>query len=185
MSLKILLFGKPGSGKDTQAVALAEYFHLAHFSAGDLLRKEVLSGSDLGKVIAPYVERGEIVPNGVAGKLMKAHILSEEVQKSGYVIVNYPRKVESFKEYLAHDTPAAVVVLDVSDEEARDRLLLRKREDDEEGAIATRLRIFHEMDEGLFAWLVEETKIPTFFCDASRSIPEVTMQLIELISTEV
>lgn len=185
MSLKILLFGKPGAGKDTQAVKLAEYFHLAHFSAGDLLRKEVLSGSDLGKVIAPYVERGEIVPNGVAGKFMKAHILSEEVQKSGYVIINYPRKIESFQEYLTHDTPTLVIVLDVSEGEARKRLLLRGREDDEEEAIATRLRIFHEMDEQLFAWLVQETKIPTFFCDASRSIPEVTTQLIALISTEV
>lgn len=185
MSLKILLFGKPGAGKDTQAVRLAEYFHLAHFSAGDLLRKEVASQSDLGKMIAPYVERGEIVPNGVAGKLMKAHILSEEVQKRGYVIISYPRKVESFQEYLTHDTPTLVIVLDVSEEEARKRLLLRKRSDDTEEAIATRLRIFHEMDEQLFAWLVQETKIPTFFCDASRSIPEVTTQLIELISTEV
>lgn len=78
-----------------------------------------------------------------------------------------------------------VIVLDVSDEEACRRLLLRKRSDDTEEVIATRLRIFHEMDEQLFAWLVQETKIPTFFCDASRSISEVTTQLIELISVEV
>lgn len=185
MPLKILLFGKPGAGKDTQAAKLAEYFHLAHFSAGDLLRKEVLSGSDLGKFIAPYVERGEIVPNGVAGKLMQTHILSEDVQKSGYVIINYPRKIESFQEYLTHDKPTAVIVLDISEEEARKRLLLRNRSDDAEDVIATRLHIFHEMDEQLFTWLVQETKIPTFFCDASRSISEVTTQLIELIANEI
>lgn len=185
MSLKILLFGKPGAGKSTQAIKLAEHFHLAHFSAGDLLRKEVLSGSDLGKFVAPYVERGEIVPNGVAGKLMKSHILSEEVQESGYVIINYPRKIESFQEYLTHDTPTLVIVLDVSEEEARKRLLLRRRSDDTEEAITTRFRVFHEMDEQLFTWLVQGAKIPTSFCDASRSISEVTTQLIDLISTEV
>lgn len=100
MPLKILLFGKPGAGKDTQAIALGKHFHIAHFSAGDLLRKEVASQSDLGKMIAPYVERGEIVPNGVVERLMKSHILSEEVQKSGYVIVNYPKKLRAFKNIL-------------------------------------------------------------------------------------
>lgn len=185
MSLKILLFGKPGSGKDTQATALAKHFDLVHVSAGELLRKEVASRSELGLMIAPYIERGEFVPKGIAGMLMKTCLLSDETQRRGYITAGYPRSIESFQEYLTHDTPTVVIVFDVSDEEARDRLLLRKREDDTEEAIATRLRIFHEMDEGLFAWLVEEAKIPTFFCDASRSIPEVTTQLIELISTEV
>ena len=57
----IFVLGGPGSGKGTQCARLVEEYNAAHFSAGELLRAEVTSGSANGEMIAGMIQRGEIV----------------------------------------------------------------------------------------------------------------------------
>jgi len=181
MAIKIILFGLPGSGKDTQAESLAGKFGIPTFSAGDLLRKEARSGSELGRLIAPYLERGEIVPNGVAGNIMRLQIQDPNVQRTGYVSVNYPRSRDSFKRYLEWDHPTAVIILDVPDETARQRLLARGRSDDTEETIARRIKNYRETNVPLYEWL-NTTDIPTFHFDGTKSAETITDEIKKVVS---
>lgn len=180
MPLKILLFGKPGAGKDTQAKMLCEKFGIEHLSGGDLLRQEIVNKTELGLQVAQYVARGEFVPKGIVGALMQARILDPCVQVPGYVTTGYPRSQESFEKYLTYDSPTLVIVLNVSDEEITKRLLSRKREDDNVDAIVKRLAAFSENDEKLFSWLRLRQDILVHEIDGTPS-PEEVFRAIEKI----
>ncbi|HOH25086.1 MAG TPA: nucleoside monophosphate kinase, partial [Bacteroidales bacterium] len=61
--LNIVIFGGPGSGKGTQSALIAEKYNLIHLSTGDLLRDEAASGSELGKLIHSFIDKGNLVPD--------------------------------------------------------------------------------------------------------------------------
>ena len=69
----IVLFGAPGAGKGTQASLLAEKYDLIHLSTGDMLRKEVASGTALGLRVKDIMQRGDLVSDDiVVGLISKA-----------------------------------------------------------------------------------------------------------------
>ena len=154
--LKIILYGKPGSGKDTQAELLAKKYGLLHFSGGALLRDEVARETALGKEIKHYLDEGVFVPKGIVGSLMKEKILNPATQSSGYILQGYPRSAESFLKYLTFSAPDAIFILDISNDTAMHRLRERQRSDDYSEAIQRRLRSFQENDEPLFLWFKEQ-----------------------------
>ena len=61
--MRLILLGAPGAGKGTEAAALAEHFGVPHISSGELLRRQVAAGTELGRKVAHYLERGELVPD--------------------------------------------------------------------------------------------------------------------------
>src|SRR3972149_2984094 len=61
----VILLGLPGSGKGTQAKLLEQKLNLKQLSTGDLLRQAVKEGSQLGKKAQSYMQRGELVPDGL------------------------------------------------------------------------------------------------------------------------
>lgn len=63
----VFVLGGPGSGKGTQCGKLVEDFDIAHFSAGELLRAHVRSGSTEGNMIQEIIQNGKIVPSHVSG----------------------------------------------------------------------------------------------------------------------
>ena len=60
-----ILFGPPGAGKGTQATAMVEKFNLCHLSTGELLRKEIAEGTELGKKAKALIDAGSLVPDEV------------------------------------------------------------------------------------------------------------------------
>lgn len=54
--------GGPGSGKGTQCEKIVQKYGYTHLSTGDLLRAEVSSGSERGKMLSSIMEKGELVP---------------------------------------------------------------------------------------------------------------------------
>lgn len=94
----IFVLGGPGSGKGTQCALLAERHAFAHFSAGDLLREEVASGSEQGQLAAALMAEGKIVPAEVTITLLKKAMAS---RPGPYLIDGFPRSMENASAYEA------------------------------------------------------------------------------------
>ncbi len=87
--LNFILFGPPGSGKGTQAKKLAQEFNLVYVSTGELMRKEVASDTNLGRIVKPYLESGDIVPDEIAIKLIEEKIKQNHNAK-GFIFKGFP-----------------------------------------------------------------------------------------------
>jgi len=145
--VRLLLIGAPGSGKGTQAEKLAERFGIAHISSGDLLRQHVQDQTTLGRTIKSYLDRGDLVPDGLVMDMLRKPVVAA-VEAGGYVLDGFPRTVEqaqaSFPTALALGAEVqAAIHLDVPSEELVRRLLARQRgSDDTEAVIERRLQVY-------------------------------------------
>jgi len=88
----VVLLGKPGSGKGTQGELLARKHNLVYISTGRLLRKEIAGDTEIGRIAKPYMERGEIVPDEIAIRLIEKKI-QHHPSAAGFVFKGFPRTV--------------------------------------------------------------------------------------------
>lgn len=146
---RIVLFARPGAGKSTQAAMLAKRLGVPHLSTGAVLRDEVASGSALGQLIAPVLERGDLVADELVVPVV-AQRLGAAAAAGGYVLDGFPRDLAQDSALGAQFPdavqPQAAVLLDVPAEECRRRLLARAtsegRSDDTPQTIDHRLALF-------------------------------------------
>ncbi|MBF0252979.1 MAG: nucleoside monophosphate kinase, partial [Candidatus Omnitrophica bacterium] len=66
----MVLLGAPGAGKGTQAEKIIKKYSLLHVSTGDMFREAVKSGSEIGKTLSDFMNRGELVPDEIVTKLV-------------------------------------------------------------------------------------------------------------------
>jgi len=86
----LLLFGSPGCGKGTQAVFLAERFHIPAISTGEIIRAEIHSGSELGKTVAEIIGHGDFVSDEMVNQIVAGRI-SQPDCSNGFLLDGYPR----------------------------------------------------------------------------------------------
>lgn len=145
--MRLLLIGAPGAGKGTQAQLLAARFGIAHISSGDLLRQHVRDQTSLGQTVQSYLDRGDLVPDGLVMTMLVEPVLAAA---RGYVLDGFPRTVEQARASYAVVQPLgaevqAAIHLDVPREELIRRLLARGRgSEDAEAVIDHRLRMYQE-----------------------------------------
>ena len=143
--MRLLLIGAPGAGKGTQAERLAARFGIAHISSGDLLRQHVSNQTPLGRAVQSYLDRGDLVPDGLVMDMLRKPVLAAA---SGYVLDGFPRTVEQAKASYAVVQPLgaevqAAIHLDVPREELMRRLLARGRgSEDGKAVIEHRLQVY-------------------------------------------
>jgi adenylate kinase len=89
--LRIILMGKPASGKGTQAPLIARRFGMVHISLGTLLRNEIRSNTELGRLTSEYVHRGELVPDDLALAILKKRLSQEDCRNKGFILDGFPR----------------------------------------------------------------------------------------------
>jgi adenylate kinase len=159
--MRLLMVAPPGAGKGTQAARLASHYGMAHLSSGELLREEVAAGSEIGRDVAAYLERGDLVPDEVVIEILTKPVL-DAVEHGGYVLDGFPRTLRQAEE--AHRVAKqvegielqAVVHLAVGHDEVRRRLLARARRegrsDDTGTTIAHRLEVFDAQTRPLLAY---------------------------------
>ncbi len=117
---KVLLMGPQGCGKGTQAQKLSEKFNIPAFGTGQLIREEVVSGSELGQKLNEIILRGELISDVDAAYLLKRRLEKPDT-KNGYILDGYPRNLSQLAAF-DFDTPTHVVVIDVPREESLKRL---------------------------------------------------------------
>ena len=138
MGLKIVLLGAPGAGKGTQAVRMAKEMGVPHISTGDIFRKNLREGTDLGKQVQGYLNSGGLVPDSLTCDIV-ADRLQEADCASGYILDGFPRSVPqaemltAFLEKRGEKIEFAINI-DVPDELIVKRLSAR-RSDPETGAV--------------------------------------------------
>lgn len=91
--LKLVLLGPPGAGKGTQAKSLSEELGLAHISTGDILRQAIQQDSPLGKEAKCYVDKGELVPDGLVTKMVIERLECPDAKK-GFILDGFPRNIK-------------------------------------------------------------------------------------------
>lgn len=91
--MRLILIGPPGVGKGTQAALLEERLGLRQLSSGVIFRAEIEAETDLGRLAQSYIDRGELVPNGITIEMMAKRIRSDEVRKRGFMLDGFPRTI--------------------------------------------------------------------------------------------
>jgi adenylate kinase len=129
--VRLLLIGAPGAGKGTQATRIAEHFHVAHISSGDLLREHVTNGTEIGRKAQAYMEQGDLVPDELVLTMLRKPV-TEAVAGGGYVLDGFPRTVEQARaldaELEAHGRQlTAALFIDVPDQEVVRRISGRRQ----------------------------------------------------------
>jgi adenylate kinase len=148
--MRLLLFGPPGAGKGTQAKRLAARFGIPAVSTGDIFRRNIAEGTELGRLAQRYLDAGAYVPDEVTNDMVRARI-AEPDAVNGFLLDGYPRtalQVEELDAMLAAGghTLDSVVELSVDPEELIERLLKRAqvegRSDDTEPVIRKRQEVY-------------------------------------------
>lgn len=127
--LNIVLFGAPGAGKGTQAALLAGEHNLEHLSTGEILRKEIAAGSELGKQAQRFINRGEFVADEVVIDIIREQI-EQHPEAKGFIFDGFPRttaQAEALDRLMTEKNMriASMVALEVEAGELINRLLKR------------------------------------------------------------
>ena len=144
-----ILFGPPGAGKGTQASAMVEKYNLCHLSTGELLRKEIAEGTELGKKAKALIDAGSLVPDDVVeGMIDNAFKTIKGV--SGFLLDGFPRTIaqaEVLDKMLAagNEAVTSVISIMIPDEMIKERIRHRasiegRADDAKEETINNRIR---------------------------------------------
>eukprot|EP01065_Artemidia_motanka_P034089 TRINITY_DN4124_c4_g1_i1.p1 TRINITY_DN4124_c4_g1~~TRINITY_DN4124_c4_g1_i1.p1 ORF type:complete len:250 (+),score=45.40 TRINITY_DN4124_c4_g1_i1:82-831(+) len=143
----VFVLGGPGSGKGTQCAQLVGEYGCVHLSAGDLLRKEVTSGTEQGQMIGKMIQDGQIVPGHVTIGLLEREIRARD-PKLTFLVDGFPREMGQAVDFERDVCECAFVLFfSCSDDELEKRLLERGktsgRSDDNKESIRKRLDTYH------------------------------------------
>ena len=126
---RLVLIGKQGAGKGTQAVRVAESFGVMRLATGDLFRTAINEGTEIGVEAAAFINRGELVPDDSVIDLVEAHLALEDRRERGFVLDGFPRtqvQAEALDKFLGDFSLDVVVDLDVPTEIVLHRIAGRR-----------------------------------------------------------
>ncbi len=95
--MNIIMMGAQGTGKGTVAGLLKESLNIPHISTGEIFRKNIKEGTELGKIATQYADEGKLVPDEVTNNMVRNR-LNEEDCKNGFILDGYPRNIAQAQE---------------------------------------------------------------------------------------
>tara|TARA_Y100000591_G_scaffold246883_1_gene217953 strand:+ start:1272 stop:1835 length:564 start_codon:yes stop_codon:yes gene_type:complete len=185
-----VIFGKPGSGKGTQADFLKDKYDLHHISTGDLFRKNILNKTDLGIEAKSFLDNGDLVPDIVTIKMLENEVLSNK-DANGFIFDGFPRtynQAESLDIFLEsiNQKINATIALEVDEDELITRLLDRgkitNRSDDQDiEKIKNRFNEYNNKTSILIDYYQKQSKF--YSVNGHGSVDDITLRLFNLIDS--
>ncbi len=188
MTKYYLLFGPPGAGKGTQAKLMVDKFKLHHVSTGELLRKEIASGSELGALAKSIIEKGNLVDDSIVVKMIEKEI-EQNPQVSGFLFDGFPRTIaqaEILDQMLAKNGKALdkVISFHIADQTIFDRIKHRaeiegRKDDADPATIQNRIDTYHSKTEPLIEFYKKQNKYHEI--EGEGSIEQIFEKVTKLI----
>lgn len=188
----LIIFGPPGSGKGTQSLKVAEKYGLKHISTGEILRKEVQTGTDMGRKIKDIMTTGDLVSDEMLFQILY-NVFENNKDIKGFIFDGFPRTIAQAHELnrrltIRQSEVVNVISLQVDDKAVVDRLLKRAeiqgRKDDNKSTIGNRLNIYKKQTRplleyydgrGVLTSIDGENSIDDVFDDICQSVDIVEL----------
>jgi len=122
---KIIFIGPPGSGKGTYSSRLSPILGVPHIAIGDIFREEVKKETALGKQVAEYMSRGELVPDEITIAVLKKRLCQADAGK-GFILDGYPRTIPQAEELEKITEIDVVLLLNIPDDILLEKLTARR-----------------------------------------------------------
>ena len=190
--LNIILFGPPGAGKGTQSEKLISGYNLTHLSTGDLFRKNISKGTDLGVRAQKYMDDGNLVPDEVVIAMVEDKV-KNTTNAEGFIFDGFPRTVAQAealdKIMLENGTPIDLMLaLLVNEDELLERLLKRgkisSRPDDQDAdKIRNRFAVYNRETTPVAEFYNAQGKL--FNIEGLGGIDTIFARLTETIDANV
>ena len=205
----IVLFGPPGAGTGTQAQRITEQTGLPQVSTGDMLRAAVRAGTSVGLEAKSYMDSGALVPDDVILALIKERI-QEPDATGGLMFDGFPRTIPQAQALSELTEITHVLAIDVPDERIVERICGRstcghcgavyhdtfnpvpasgcacgnyqekRRADDNETTVMSRLGAYHEQTSPLAEWY--EKRGLFHRVNGDRNIDQITEDLLSILN---
>jgi len=186
--INIVLFGKPGAGKGTQAEFLKEKYNLVHISTGDIFRFNIKNETELGKAAQVYINRGDLVPDSLTIKMLESEV-NKNTEASGFLFDGFPRTeaqaiaLDNFLKTKDWQI-TATIALDADDTVLVERILERgktsgRADDQDEVKIRNRYAEYNEKTAPLIDFYKKQNKF--YAVNGIGTITEVTERLGSVI----
>ena len=189
MKTNLVLFGKPGAGKGTQAAFLKETYQLKHISTGDVFRANISQNTPLGQLAKSYMDKGDLVPDSVTIQMLEAEV-NENQAAAGFIFDGFPRttaQAEALDAFLNTKSMAisATIALEADEDVLTARLLERGKEsgrpdDSDEAKIRNRFQEYNLKTAPLEAFYKAQNKFYTV--NGIGEISEITKRIAAIIS---
>ena len=114
--MKLLIMGRPGAGKGTQAANIKEYYNIPHISTGDMFRAAIKNQTKLGLLAKSFMDKGQLVPDEVTIGIVQERLLEDDC-KGGFLLDGFPRTIaqaEALETFLKENGILLDAVLDVN-----------------------------------------------------------------------
>ena len=188
--INIVLFGKPGAGKGTQAEFLKEKYKLTHISTGDVFRYNLKNDTPLGKEARVFMDAGDLVPDELTTKMLIDEV-NKHLDSNGILFDGYPRTIgqaEALDAFLPTigSSVNATVALEADDNILVARLLERGKtsgriDDQDEEKIRNRYQEYNEKTAPLIGYYKEQNKFHSV--NGIGTIADITERLTAVIDS--
>ncbi|MGR3320857.1 MAG: adenylate kinase [Pseudooceanicola sp.] len=190
--MNIILLGPPGAGKGTQAAKLVASRDMVQLSTGDMLREARTSGTEMGKIVADVMDRGDLVTDEIVIGLIREKL--EGSAAGGFIFDGFPRtlaQADALEQLLKEtgQTLAAAIELQVNDAVLVDRIVNRAKEaaaagqpvraDDNEESLKVRLMEYYKKTSPLIGYYYAKGQLKSV--DGLADISEVEQAIAQVL----
>ncbi len=188
--LNIVLFGPPGAGKGTQSEKIIDRYTLVHIATGDLFRRHLGEGSELGKLAQGFMDEGKLVPDEVVIGMVEDKI-KENLDAKGFIFDGFPRTInqaDALDNMLNEHQLiiSGMVALVVPHEELRVRIKERAKtsgrvDDQDDKKISKRIEVYEEETSPVAGHYKEQAKYNSI--NGVGSISDIFNQITSVIDS--